>query len=220
MRGLILLISTAPVLFAQTKPHDVESLHTFNANFDLRPGWTLQLHTRLRTFENVSAFNQFRAGPILMVQLRPRLLTLAGYYHTSHHERVTHRDFRVHRIWVGAQARVLNRSRWTMDARTLTERFVSAEFTDHYRFRNRVMVSGRGEGNGRRWLPFVSAEVLRQQNIWYGRYTAGVQYRPRPGIMTSFGYEFRPSPNGPPSHVLATMIQFDRVRFTPPHIDY
>lgn len=217
MRGLILLLSTAPALFAQTSAHDAESLHIVNVNLDFRPGWTLQLHSRTRTFESMSSFNQFRAGPILMVQMKPRLLALAGYYFIHQNRRVTYQDFHLHRVWLGVQGRVLSRRDWTMDARSITERFISSEFTDYFRFRNRLMLNGNG--NGRRWLPFISGEVLRQQSIWYGRYTAGLQYRPVPGVLTSFGYEFRPSPIGSPSHILATMIQFERLRRTPSHID-
>lgn len=219
MRGLFLLLLSAPLLPSQTIEDDVESLHIVNANLDFRPGWTLQLHTRTRTFESMSSFNQFRAGPILMVQFKPRLLGLAGYYFIDQNRRVTYQDFHVHRIWLGAQVRAVSHSRWLLDARTVTERFVSREFTDYFRFRNRAMVSANGNGNGRRWLPFTSAELLNQQRIWYGRYTAGVQYRPGPGVLTSIGYEFRPSPIGSPSHILATMIQFERLRRIPPHID-
>lgn len=219
MRGLFLVLSTAPVLLAQTSAHDAESLHIVNANLDFRPGWTLQLHSRIRTFERISSFNQFRAGPILMVQMKPRLLALAGYYFIQQNRRVTYQDFHLHRVWLGAQARVLSSRNWTMDARSVTERFISGEFTDYFRFRNRLMLNGNGDGTGRRWRPFVSGEVLRQQTIWYGRYTAGFQYRPGPGVLTSIGYEFRPSPIGSPSHILATMIQFERLRRIPPHID-
>lgn len=217
MHGLFLLLLIAPLLPSQTIESDVESLHIVNANLDFRPGWTLQLHTRTRTFESMSSFNQFRAGPILMVQLKPRPLGLAGYYFINQNRRVTYQDFHVHRIWLGAQLRAVSRARWTLDARSVTERFVSGEFTDYFRFRNRAMVSA--SGNRRRWLPFASAELLNQQRIWYGRYTGGIQYRPAPGVLTSIGYEFRPSPIGSPSHILATMIQFERVRRIPPHID-
>jgi len=220
MRSTVFLFLLPALLMAQgPREDDAESLHIVNANLDFKPGWTLQLHSRVRTFENMSSFNQFRAGPILMVQLRPRLLGLAGYYFIDQNRRVTYQDFHVHRVWLGAQVRAVQRPRWTMDARTVTERFISSEFTDYYRFRNRLMINGNGNGNGRKWLPFISYEVLRQQERWYGRFTAGTQYRPAPGLLTSLGYEYRPSPIGSPSHILATMIQFERIRRIPPHID-
>jgi hypothetical protein len=217
MRGLVLLLSLSTLLAAQTREDDAESLHIVNLNLDFRPGWTLQLHTRVRTFENISSFNQFRAGPILMVQLRPRLVGLAGYYYINQNRRVTYQDFHVHRVWAGAQVRAWDTPRWAWDARSLTERFISSEFRDYYRFRNRLMVTGAAPG--RAWQPYASAELLRQQSLWYGRYTAGVQFRPARGVLASLGYEFRPSPIGAPSHILATMIQFERPRRIPPHID-
>jgi hypothetical protein len=220
MRSPAFLFLLPALLIAQGPlEDDAESLHIVNVNLDFKPGWTLQLHSRVRTFEDMGSFNQFRAGPILMVQFKPKLLGLAGYYFIDQNRRVTYQDFHIHRAWLGAQVRAVARPRWTMDARSITERFISSEFTDYYRFRNRLMINGNGNGNGRKWLPFISYEVLRQQSIWYGRFTAGTQYRPAPGVLTSIGYEYRPSPIGSPSHILATMIQFERVRRIPPHID-
>lgn len=207
----------ALLLLQPLRADDVESLHIVNANLDFKPGWTLQLHTRVRTFENMGSFNQFRGGPILMVQVRPRVVGLAGYYYINQNRRVVHQDFSLHRVWAGGQVRVLRHPNWTADARSLAERFVSGQFPDYFRFRNRIMVTRNG--GGRRLLPFVSAEALRQQNIWYARYTAGVQYRLSPKVLTSIGYEYRASPTGPPSHILATMVQFERIRRVPPHID-
>jgi hypothetical protein len=219
MRRLLMFLLPAVALANPPLSDDAESLHIVNANLDFKPGWTLQLHSRVRTFENMGSFNQFRVGPILMVQVKPRVLGLAGYYFIDQNRRVVYQDFHVHRVWAGAQVRAVRQPKWTMDARSVTERFISSEFKDYFRFRNRLMVNGNGNGTGKKWLPFVSAEVLRQQTIWYGRFTAGVQYMPNPGLLTSIGYEYRPSPIGSPSHILATMIQFQRVKRIPPHID-
>lgn len=214
MRGLFGLLLGAALLPGQTPVKDVESLHIFNLNLDFKPGWTLQLHSRVRTFENIGSFNQFRMGPILQVQLRPRVIGLAGYYWMDQNQRVIHQDFHLHRIWTGAQFRALQRPRWSVDARTVTERFVSSQFKDYFRFRNRVMWNANG--SGRKWLPFASAEILRQQEIWYGRYTVGTQYRAGRGLVTAFGYEYRASPLGGGSHILATLIQFEGFRRMPP----
>src|SRR5262245_54797465 len=80
---------------------DLESLHIFNVNFDLKPGLTVQLHTRARTFENISAFNQFRVGPVVMWQAKPRFNLLAGYYFIDQNTRVKHDPYTVQRIWGG-----------------------------------------------------------------------------------------------------------------------
>ncbi len=207
----------AALLPGQTPVSDVESLHILNANWDFKPGWTLQLHSRVRTFENISAFNQFRVGPILQVRLHPRVIGLAGYYWKVQNRRVIREDFDLHRIWTGAQIRAVQKPRWSVDTRTVIERFVSSEFADYYRFRNRVMWNA--SGNGRKWLPFASAELLRQQEIWYGRYTAGTQYRPGGGVVLAFGYEYRASPLGGGSHIIATLIQFEGIRRMPPTIE-
>lgn len=210
--GTVLLALTV----AAARADDVESLHIINMNLDLRPGWTMQLHSRVRTFENISAFNQLRLGPILMTQVRPRVLALAGYYYIDQNRRVVYQDFHIHRAWTGAQVRAAQRRYWSVDARSLVERFISSEFTDYFRFRNRAFLNLHPR---RGLMPFASAEALRQQNIWYGRYTAGVQWRAGLRGLMSVSYEYRPSPIGAPSHILATMLQFDTNRLTPPHID-
>lgn len=194
---------------------DLESLHIVNFNFDLKPGWTLQLHTRTRTFENVSSFNQFRFGPILMWQASPRFTALTGYYSITQNTRVVHRDYPVHRVWGGGQYRVLRQESWSIDARGLMERHVSPEFNDYWRMRSRAMLNVRS----RVGMPYLSGEALLQQGIWYGRYTAGLQWQLDKRILVGAGYEYRQSPRGPGSHIIATFFQWTAHRHTPPHID-
>lgn len=194
---------------------DVESLHAFNANLDFRPGWTLQLHTRVRTFENAGSFNQFRVGPILLWQAAPRFMLLAGYYYTEQNRRVIHQPYSLHRVFTGGQYRVLNREAWSLDARSALERFISSGFHDYWRWRNRALVSWKTRAG----LPYLSGEALVQQGIWYGRYTAGMQWKVRPKVIVGAGYEYRQAAAGPGSHVIATFVQWSAYTHTPPHMD-
>jgi len=195
---------------------DLESLHILNVNFDVRPGLTLQLHTRGRTFENVSAFNQFRVGPVLMWQAKPRFNLLAGYYFIDQNTRVEHDPYTIQRVWGGGQYRVLRGENWSVDGRSLMERHVSAEFSDYWRFRNRAMASL----TTRMGAPFVSGEALVQRGIWYGRYSAGMQWKVHPRVIVGAAYEYRATPSATPgSHVIATFVQWTAHRHTPPHID-
>ena len=194
---------------------DVESLHTFNVNFDFKPGWTLQVHTRTRTFENISAYNQFRAGPILLWQAKPRFTVIAGYYYMDQNVRVIHRPYPLQRVFGGGQYRVLRREKWSVDARSVMERFISPEFRDYWRWRNRAMLNW----STRVGLPYVSGEALVQRGIWYGRYTGGMQWKVSSKVTLGAGYEYRQAAVGPGSHVIATFFQWSAYSHTPPHVD-
>lgn len=194
---------------------DLESLHITNFNFDLKPGWTLQLHTRARTFENLGAYNQARVGPILMWQAAPRFTLLSGYYYINQNTRVTHNPDSLHRVWGGGQYRVLRSETWSLDARGVLERFLSPNFNDYWRWRNRAMFNK----TTRFGMPYVSGEGLLQQGVWYGRYTAGMQWQVHKRVLVGAGYEYRDAIRGPGSHIIATFFQWTAHRHTPPHID-
>lgn len=194
---------------------DVESLHVANVNFDFKPGWTLQLHTRVRTFENLSAFNQYRLGPILLWQAAPRFTVIGGYYYIDQNRRVIHQPYSLHRIFAGGQYRVLRGESWSVDARSAMERFISTGFTDYWRWRNRAMVSWKT----RIGLPYATGEALVQQGIWYGRYTGGMQWKLNPKVTVGAGYEYRQAAVGPGSHIIATFFQWSAYTHTPPHVD-
>lgn len=188
----------------QVSADDLESLHVVNCNFDLKPRWTLQLHTRARTFEHVGSYNQARVGPILMWQASPRFTALTGYYYISQNTRVTHNPYSIHRVWGGGQYRVLRSESWSVDARGLMERFASARLSDYWRWRNRVMFNKFT----RIGMPYVSGEALLQQGIWYGRYTAGMQWQVQKRLLVGAGYEYRDAARGPGSHIIATLFQW------------
>ncbi len=194
---------------------DTESLHVANVNFDFKPGWTLQVHTRIRTFENFSARNQFRVGPIVLWQAAPRFTVIAGYYYINQNRRLLHVPFSLHRVFSGGQYRVLRGEGWSVDARSVAERFISTGFHDYWRWRNRAMVNW----TTRIGLPYVSGEGLAQQGIWYGRYTGGMQWKVHPKLTLGAGYEYRQTPAGPGSHIIATFFQWSAYAHTPPHVD-
>lgn len=197
--------------------NDVESLHNFNVNFDFRPGWTLQMHARVRTFEDMSAYNQFRVGPILMWQVLKRVNLIGGYYFTNQNTRVIHRDTDLQRYWGGGQLRWIAKRQWTLDTRHLIERFNPEPevLPDYWRQRHRALATI----NTPKVQPFFGVEALRQQNRWYGRYVSGIQFRPVKRMLMGFGYEYRDAIAGPGSHVITTTLQFDAYRHTPQHID-
>ncbi|QOY86654.1 DUF2490 domain-containing protein [Paludibaculum fermentans] len=192
---------------------DVESLHILNLNFEWRRGLTLQMHTRLRTFENIGAYNQFRGGPVLLWQANPRLLVITGYYFTNQNRRVVHTNYDIHRAFGGLQYRVLRGETWSVDARGALESFHSDQFQDYRRWRTRTLLTKKlrlGE-------PYASGEALHERGVWYGRYTAGVLWKVNARLKIGTGYEFRQAMTGPPSHVVATLFEWQARRARTPH---
>jgi hypothetical protein len=208
--ALLVALATGPL-----RADDVESLHAFNVNLDFKPGWTLQIHTRLRTFENLGAYNQTRGGPILIWQAKPRFSTLLGYYFLNQNTRVTHQPYNLHRFWGGGQYRLVQRENWSIDSRALLERFTSGNIRDYTRFRGRAMLN-RGTPIG---MLFIGGESLVQQSSWYGRYIAGMQWQLNPRVLFGTGWEYRQALSGPNSHVITTFVQWNAYRHTPPHVD-
>ena len=200
----------AGVLFAalpavSLQAADLESLHAFNVNWDLKPGWTLQLHTRGRTFENLGEYNQFRAGPILIWHASRRFTSLSGYYLTDQNARVAPQRFRVHRPWWAGQYRLVSGEKWALDGRAGVERMLSARFDDYWRGRGRLIVS-RATPIGQ---ATATSEGIRERGVWYGRLTAGLQWKIQKNMTFGAGYEYRDAARGQGSHVIATTLNWD-----------
>jgi hypothetical protein len=193
---------------------DFGLLHITNANLILSKKSTLQIHTRVRTYNDSRDFFQFRAGPILIHQFRPRVVGLAGYYIINQDRRLQPNS-NTHRIWAGPQFRVVDAKRWAIDTRHLAERFAVHDAKDFTRYRNRAMLILK---NGV-VQPFASFEALVQNGDWYERQAVGVQINTRGPVNYGFTYEYRASPAGPGIHLIATSIQFRAWRQGPPHID-
>lgn len=207
----ILALASSSVVMAED---DFGVLHITNANLELSGRSTLQIHTRVRTYENSTRFFQFRAGPILIHRFTPRVVGLAGYYYINQ-DGSSPQNRQAHRYWAGPQFRILDYGRWAIDTRHLAERFAVVDGKDQARYRNRAMLiykSGTLQ-------PFASFEALVQNGVWYERHAAGLQINSRGALSYAISYEYRASPIGPGIHLIATTIQFRAWRQGPPHID-
>jgi hypothetical protein len=193
---------------------DFGLLHITNANLELNGKSTLQIHTRVRTYDNSTSFFQFRAGPILIHRFTPRIVGLAGYYYINQ-DGSSLENRRAHRYWAGPQFRVIDSPKWAIDTRHLAERFAVVEGKDYTRYRNRAMLIHK---NGA-LQPFASFEALVQNGDWYERHAVGLQINTRSALSYAVSYEYRASPTGPGIHLIATTIQFRAWRHGPPHID-
>lgn len=182
---------------------DFASLHQFNGSIQIRPKLRVVLHSRLRFDHNVSDFYQFRAGPILFWDWKPRLQWQAGYYLLE--QRSSGDTVTIQRPWAGVQVRALDRGRLSVDWRNLLERHLLSGLTDFTRFRTRAMLNFQPKVG---WQPYASAEALALRGHVIGRYTAGVNYATEGGHLFGFGYEFRQDVGRPGSHIIATMVQF------------
>ncbi|MBI5280741.1 MAG: DUF2490 domain-containing protein [Candidatus Solibacter usitatus] len=214
MKQLILAGALAALLAPnRLAAEDVESLHAFHVNLDFKPGWTLQLHARVRTFEDIGAFNQFRVGPILIWQAKPRFTVLAGYYFTNQHARALHTSSTVQRLWSGGQYRVARGETWSVDARGMLERFIPAGLPEYWRWRNRAMLNK----TTRIGELYVSGEGLVHRGVWFGQYTSGLKWKVNPRVTLGAGYEYRQTMSGPASHVIGTYFQWSAYHHVPPH---
>jgi hypothetical protein len=205
-------LATLPVLAED----DFGLLHITNADFEFSSKATLQLHTRIRTYNDTSNFYQFRVGPILIYKIKPRITALSGYYYINQ-DGLRPPNTESHRIWAGPQFRVLQRGRWAVDTRHLVEGFVVVDRPDFMRYRNRAMVKFKAG----KWEPYGSFEALARKGDWFERYALGVQLPRRNRTTFTLAYEYRGEPNGLPGiHLIATTLQFSAWRNgETPHID-
>jgi hypothetical protein len=214
MRFGSLAIAVLLSVSALVADDDFGLLHITNANLELNGKSTLQIHTRVRTYDNATSFFQFRAGPILIHQFKPRVVGLAGYYYMIQ-DGPSPANRLIHRFWAGPQFRVIDSRKWAIDTRHLAERFAVVRDRDYTRVRNRAMLIHK---NGA-LQPFASFEALVQNGDWYERHAVGLQINTHSALSYTISYEYRASPTGPGIHLIATTIQFRAWRPGPPHID-
>jgi hypothetical protein len=198
------LALTVAVLAALAKGGDFESLHIVNTNFDFSKRVTLQLHGRLRTNHKVQDFYQARGGPVLLVQQNPRLQWIGGYYYIGQ-ETNARQLFDQQRAFCGGQVRLWQGPKHGLDWRNVLERHFAGPVPDFWRYRTRMLFSGRA---GARWQPYGSAEGLVARRIWTTRIGAGIGFMGSEGRMFLLGYEWRQYLTGPASHILTTTVQF------------
>jgi hypothetical protein len=182
---------------------DIQSLSVFNGNLNLSPTLTLQIHSRVRTNNDLSQFFQVRTGPIVFWQWKPRVQWIGGYYFLNQHypDDFYHAN---HRVFGGAQFRLINRGTTALDWRKLLERHIDTLPSDFTRVRSRMTLS-RLPKQG--WQPFGMTEGLALRGKVIGRFGTGLNYATEGGHLFGFGYEYRME-LGRNAHVITTMMQF------------
>ncbi len=161
------------------------------------------LHSRVRFYNNISDFFQFRTGPILFYDWKKRLQWQAGYYLVE--QQGPKEVVSIQRPWAGAQIRAFGNGRFSVDWRNLIERHILLGPGDFTRFRTRAMANIQPKVG---WQPYASAEALALKGHVIGRYTTGVNYATLGGNLFGVGYEYRQDVGRPGAHIIATMMQF------------
>lgn len=187
---------------------DVESLHQFNAFFKPTDKLTVQSHLRVRTNENISSFFQVRGGPIAYFAVKPRVSLIGGYYFIGQASRVHDDIDEFHRAFGGVSVALLKKPKFTLESRTLVERFVATPSGNFIRGRQRLMVQKQGKG----LLPYFSVEGLAVAHRGTVRVGVGILQQVSPKLQLLMGYEMRQYTNGRVGHVLVSNLQFVQQR--------
>jgi hypothetical protein len=204
MKTLLFAVGLAALSIpGRAQDQDLGSLHQFNFLSQRGEKFRIMLHTRTRFFNNITEFSQFRAGPILYWDWKPKLQVLAGYYVGTQRSNATF--VTIQRPWAGMQIRVWSGERIGLDWRTLVERHIFSGPGDFTRVRTRAMANFQPRAG---WQPYASAEALALKGHVIGRYTTGVNYANARGDLYGFGYEFRQDVGKPGTHIIATLVQF------------
>ena len=185
---------------------DVASLHQFNLLADISSNFRVILHNRVRFYNDISDFFQYRTGPILFYDWKPRMQVQAGYYLIE--QRSNDTFVTIQRPWFGASIKTYRSKRLQVDWRTLVERHIYSGPGDFTRVRTRAMMNFQPKSG---WQPYASAEALALKGHVIGRYATGLNYATGQGHVFGLGYEFRQDVGKPGSHFLTTLMQFQIV---------
>ena len=187
----------------QAQDRDVASLHQFNFFVATKGNLRVMLHNRVRFYNDISDFLQYRTGPIVSYDWKPRLQLMSGYYLIQ--QRSNDTFITIQRPWFGASIKTYGSEKLRVDWRTLLERHIYIGPGDFTRFRTRAITNFQPKS---RWQPYASAEALAMKGNVIGRYAAGMNYATDRGHLFGIGYEFRQDIGKPGSHFLTTLIQF------------
>lgn len=177
-------------------------MHLFNLDVAVNNRFTLQVHSRVRTNNDLSSYFQSRGGPIAFVRVAPRVRMIGGYYFIDE-ETAGGNLQNFHRVFGGAEV-VLPTPRWLkLESRTLGERFIGTTSGSFWRTRQRLFFTF-GQGKVR---PYFHTEGLIQRGVPLGRFSGGLLV-PTKARDVMVGYEYRQHPNGTHLHQITTTVLF------------
>ncbi|MBX9601694.1 MAG: DUF2490 domain-containing protein [Bryobacteraceae bacterium] len=183
-----------------------ETQHAAEAAFPLSRKVELTLHTRVRTQPNGLGLYQGRVGPILEIDLAPRLTAIGGYYYTVQSDQ--EEDIRgTHRFFGGLKGAALETRMVEAELRSLIERFDSSgPGFNRYRHRLRLTTPAKV-------APYAGVELFHDAGGWRStRYSGGIRWATSGRFELDFGYFFENRRNllGPDRHMVTTSFHFRR----------
>jgi hypothetical protein len=166
--GIALLLLAVVTLRAE----EVWTLHGFDYGLIRTKRIEVDLHTRFRTNEHMTNFQQGRSGAILRWNVYRRFTPIGGYYF-GQQEDVRDEWIMFHRIFGGGEALAYSGKRTRLTSRTLVERFITPSAADFNRYRQRWRLSV-----DRKVGPYLSSEwFFDAKGYLSARHGGGVRWK-------------------------------------------
>lgn len=202
-RAVALLFVAAAALCAE----EVWTLHGFDFGLIRTKRIEVDLHTRFRTNEHMTNFQQGRSGAVVRWNAVRRFTAIGGYYFGQQEDGLDEWA-RFHRLFGGGEALVYRNERVRLTSRTLVERFVAAPVADFNRYRQRMRLSVDGKVG-----PYLSSEwFFDAEGYLSARHGGGVRWKWASWSWVEFGYLYddRSPRLGPLRHMIVTQMFFGR----------
>ena len=189
------------------RAQEVWTLHGFDYGLIRTKHIEVDLHTRFRTNQHLTNFQQGRSGAVLRWNAQRRFTAIGGYYFGQQEDgRDEWTNF--HRVFGGGEALVHRGGRMRLTSRTLVERFIAAPGIDFNRYRQRVRLSVDGKVG-----PYLSSEwFFDSQGYLSARHGGGIRWKWSSWSWLEAGYLYddRSSRLGPKRHMIVTQMFFGR----------
>ncbi len=186
---------------------EVWTLHGFDYGLIRSRRIEVDLHTRFRTNQHMTNFQQGRSGAVLRWNAHRRLTAIGGYYFGKQEDSLDELT-NFHRVFGGGEALVYGGERMRLTSRTVVERFIAAPGEDFNRYRQRLRLSVDG-----RVGPYVTSEwFFDAKGYLSARHGGGVRWNWRSWSWVEAGYLYddRSSRLGPERHMLVMQMYFVR----------
>ena len=186
------------------RAEEVWTLHGFDYGLIRTQRIEVDLHTRFRTNEHMTNFQQGRSGAVVRWNASRRFTPIVGYYYGQQEDgRDEWTNF--HRVFGGGEALVYGSKRMRLTSRTLVERFIAPEF-DFNRYRQRFRLSA-----DRKIGPYLSSEwFFDAKGYLSARHGGGVRWKWSSWSWVEVGYLYddRSPRLGPERHMIVTQVFF------------
>ena len=201
---------TSAMLFlaaATLRGEEVWTRHGFDYGLIRTLRIEVDLHTRFRTTQHMTNFQQGRSGAIVRWNALPRLTAIGGYYYGQQEDgRDEWTNF--HRVFGGGEGTIYGGNKIRLTSRILVERFIANSGPDSNRYRQRMQLSVL-----RKVGPYLNSEVFfDNQGLLSARHGGGVRWKWSSWSWVEVGYLYddRSPKLGPERHMVVTQFYFGR----------